>query len=828
VFFHHSDVPQAIRHYVEKHCRTTPTEGSEIVFSTETLTFGVNLAVDDVVLFGTEFNTSDRFRKSTSEPLSVCNFHNMAGRAGRLGKGSAQKPASVYIVVPGDDKSPELTIVDRYYKKIEPLRSMLFISEDKVALDRNVRKPEYRERTGCDRFGDLKATDFSYPFVRAVLDVLRHKNIHGGSGMVLGRNTAKDVQEFFEELSLYGEQNFGQGRSLAESKPERDMFRCAIRSILADCATLALVTETALENADPTYQITERGQAIIDTGTEIETIAPMLLVYAKVRKAWDETHPGEPIPSELLLLVLVGLKEIYRNHFNRTPEFRRPRPAEEAEADENAPASPTLSPLHELFLKTLEKFAPNARPLFDKLIPALEETLPPEPQFDLVSLTIRFFIAMVGWVSDMSRLETVRVIKGEPKGDDALPGFRNYIDQLQWKTVCLQKLLVSDVSTRELGQLLFLPMRIRYGSASEAVPLFASRGFRPKRDIVRELLRLGRTPARLLAAPENATFALLDREVKDAALLARIRERLSPTLNALRRHARQSLRDLVEAFAANDETERLAAIGGVLRELGGQSQDKRENLFQRAIVDYSEIESQRAPNFDERLRKRLLHHESELAANQSEAAALASRPRGQSNDHYIIELERPRSGPGLDAHLYHYPSEADAEVEGRYIKPDEYQRVSSVRVVPFQFKSNWKASPGAGHGWKPFSDWLAKLAHDVDNLAVVAFPWFPDPTLTDARPIKSALERFRSDGAATFMTPAAFAAFVLFPTRGLIRPERAMRLLTREPSGGRLYQSLGVRDVLEAAELDAPRDARLIFRERIITHFEVTPPDTLD
>src|SRR5262249_27561830 len=146
-------------------------------------------------------------------------------------------------------------------------------------------KPENQGRKGCDRFGGLKATEFSYPFVRSVLDVLRHLNYTTSESPKVDHKEAvwvAQIEDFFN-LSLYRHQRLATEDRLPEPGPptggenrEQLLFRCAIRSVLNDCAgrDLGLIVPTG--GGEPKYVIEGRGEAIVDTGTELRTIAPLL------------------------------------------------------------------------------------------------------------------------------------------------------------------------------------------------------------------------------------------------------------------------------------------------------------------------------------------------------------------------------------------------------------------------------------------------------------------------------------------------------------------------------------------------------------------------
>src|SRR5207244_3017550 len=140
-----------------------PEEPSQVIFCTETLSYGVNLALNDVVILGTKFNSSSRWRRREVRPLPACDYHNMAGRAGRLGKTPRNEKSGVYVLVPRDGK-PYANVVQQYYKDIPKLESRLFVGEDMEKQRENALDQASWLNGGvgpCDKFGSLKATDFT-------------------------------------------------------------------------------------------------------------------------------------------------------------------------------------------------------------------------------------------------------------------------------------------------------------------------------------------------------------------------------------------------------------------------------------------------------------------------------------------------------------------------------------------------------------------------------------------------------------------------------------------------------------------------------------------
>jgi len=73
---------------VEELCREQlqSIDKSEIIVATQTLSYGVNLAVTSVCICGQTFFKAFRDGKTGEFPLSNCEYHNMVGRCGRYAK----------------------------------------------------------------------------------------------------------------------------------------------------------------------------------------------------------------------------------------------------------------------------------------------------------------------------------------------------------------------------------------------------------------------------------------------------------------------------------------------------------------------------------------------------------------------------------------------------------------------------------------------------------------------------------------------------------------------------------------------------------------------
>lgn len=303
VFVHHADVYKRVRQALEIGWGRPPgAYRTEVIFATETLSYGVNLGINDVVILGTKFRSQTRMREPKEVALSVCAFHNMTGRAGRLGYVSTSP--GVYVVVATDEKPTAL--VRKYYSGVVPAESRLFVSDDKQA-QLKVDRDRFAHRGGdssngpCDKYSTLGPLDFSYPFVRSALDALRHLNLETapqGSTTIRTPVSKSRLLQFFND-SAYAH-HILDANARTDSN-EALLFDCALDRILDGCSSSPLHLVQASAGQTKLYAITDRGEAIIDTGTELSTVEPLLRLVTAVRALWPSSSA---MPVEVFLLCL--------------------------------------------------------------------------------------------------------------------------------------------------------------------------------------------------------------------------------------------------------------------------------------------------------------------------------------------------------------------------------------------------------------------------------------------------------------------------------------------------------------------------------------------
>ena len=504
-----------IRREIERICSVmAPTTPSQVIIATETLSYGVNMAVHDVILYGTEFYTQTRFGDLITEPLSACAFHNMVGRAGRLGK--TRGTASVYIMVPRN-QDPAGILKD-YYLEIFPPESRLYVRDDRsvqlkaenslflAVLKRN------ESEDPCWMYATLGASDFSYPFVRSVLDALRHLNI--SSGATLSASRASIPWESLLDLlgfSLYAGQFL---RTRSDTK-ELERFSCALQRILNDCLkdTLGLVDREGDKNK--VYRITPRGEAIIDTGTEIQTVEPLLTIVASFHNAWKNSQGYRPFPTEFYILCLLAQNEVFRQYIYYAPEcrgrdFAKDWPEQIASANHQ-----TVFTIFVESIKRIKGFSSEeAFGLAEGVQTILKEWEPLRkinsayPNGAIDSL-LRFFNGIIAWINLEDRSLVDTRLEGHELPDQfrsRMQGFRQFTELLHMKTLFLSKLLAKNTKVEELFKaedernLHLIASRLRLGCTSEAIPLFWPFSSDVIRKEAAKFLNNGITPSGLLSA----------------------------------------------------------------------------------------------------------------------------------------------------------------------------------------------------------------------------------------------------------------------------------------------------------------------------------------
>lgn len=512
IFIHHAGVDRQLRDKIANLWSQPHAEGPvQFLFATETLSFGVNLSVDDVVMYGTRVFSSPRNRNNEGvrSPYSPCEFHNMIGRAGRLGLRDDSKTANVYVLPAGEDQARE--ILRSYYFQPVGLRSGLFV-EDDVVLDRGGE-------------AESKVNNLSHAFVHAMLDLLRYLTPVDSAAV-----SVEEMTEALEAYSLFCRQIVGEPGAVETLKRLRHSIETVLEGCVAGPDDIRLVVKVP-STKPARFRLTQKGRDVLDTGTEIQTLLPLtLLTIAIEREAWlAETQGEEPMPGELALLAVLAQRECFRSVQKTVPEARL----------ETQPHSKLVaaneSGVFELFAATLDKLVSgSSRGLATRLSDIVHRfccernIARPDLRRDAI---LRVYTMMLLWI-DGRRLQEARkpveILYPRAEQHQFNPNVNSFSERLSWKLELLSRLLAPK---HEPG-LTDMVARVRMGCPSDAVTLLnAFPGL--KRVRASTLARNGGAPDDLLRFSGVDLSAQGLTPASQAILVTRLRDSVARAFNEL-------------------------------------------------------------------------------------------------------------------------------------------------------------------------------------------------------------------------------------------------------------------------------------------------------
>ena len=485
VFVHNADISRSLRFAMEEYLRGPLPQGSasEVIIATETLSYGVNLAIDDVGILSLEFPASERNQEFGATPtrLSRCAFNNMCGRAGRLNQKS-DVTASVYIwPITGQELSIRMLASEYYTDNGASLISSKIVhGEDKEAYDK-IKTFNRQSRA------PLLLT---YPFTKCVLDGLKFA---GGAPGLSGATRRSDTtfeeigDEFIRHLMYFYEH----GENVKDIERLRECVEFVIDAAMDPAFEL-------VQRSGRGYKITQLGSSIIDTGTEISTLEPLKSSLHLLLRIWHET--GLELPVEALLLPIIVQNEAHRQVIASMPEVRGVSTDEK-----NRPM---------MLAWLVEKFAglgfpPECVAQLDAFL--LECDLNPRhaPISDATSREVhdgclRLFCGLLMWVSGNTISQTQSAIGaiGHLPGRklEIATNFATLADRISWKLAFLTNLLRYSKLTGDTRLLQTkarrLVTRLQLGCAEDALPFLVRSGNEKSevsRRIAHELLGRGAT-----------------------------------------------------------------------------------------------------------------------------------------------------------------------------------------------------------------------------------------------------------------------------------------------------------------------------------------------
>lgn len=507
LYLHHSELPKTIKDVIQDRFRGKsegPNGLSQILFTTETLFYGVNLTIECLLLTSTRW-TRDIPGEEDLGPrdLTPNEFHNIFGRVGRPGKcDSATVPKAIVCFASGDyaDKLDGVnTLIRTYYsqpvvsKFAPPVLSGLFTPTDFSDLAK----------------GTLTSLEkVSYPSFRSTMDALRH----------LGGVNRKYV-EIVDIVALVDPTVFVHSCQLSRD----DLTRLIER-------VLELSKHAGLVEADEdkkSYRITARAEALIDTGTKYESVGPMER-WLELLQELSTTLSIRPIPVELLLPAFVSSRDLWMT--SRTFGWE----SSETNSDKKRKAelevhSLLLDELKVLGLSTTD--AEVVEKALAKLVHELATGLPVTrgtPSEYRRAIFYRVVVALLRWLRgrDTDEIAILSIEDLNPKFLKEAKQFKErYCERAGWlSTMCLRYFDKTDKflpeHRRELPR---LGQRLRQGVRSLGVPLISQARSQLSRREVHLLLDAGMTPARIVGAPhpaaDIAALALTGGTIRATALV---------------------------------------------------------------------------------------------------------------------------------------------------------------------------------------------------------------------------------------------------------------------------------------------------------------------
>jgi energy-coupling factor transporter ATP-binding protein EcfA2 len=329
IFIHHGQYPRGLRRAVEMLFSSNEEMNfrQRVLFTTETLAYGVNLSASCLLLYSTVWprdDVHDPFSPASDHPtpLSQNEYHNLLGRAGRLGRNRASLSEAI-VCVPARELKTEKqkeAFISSYYV-VQPMgkpASGAVTSEDfgtsRLRFVRDASNPKtgtYEPRTGTT------LRSFTYPCFRTVMDALRAVS-HGGEQPA----TADEVMHFLEDSVAF--------QSLTENG-HKSRFRAMVAIVLEMASdyqenegNLRIVNCKQRDGQVPRYSIALPGSALIDTGTRLESVEPI--------NRWLDALALlglESTPVELVVAGLICTPDFLKVGIELTAERNAQQPSEE-------------------------------------------------------------------------------------------------------------------------------------------------------------------------------------------------------------------------------------------------------------------------------------------------------------------------------------------------------------------------------------------------------------------------------------------------------------------------------------------------------------------
>jgi len=290
VFTHHSQMPARLRAAVADAFRKPIRANSrpKVLFTTETLAYGVNLSASALVLTDLQFLRTDPVNPDKlpkRKPLTANQYHNLLGRAGRMGFKDQGPKSAAFIWASedwfADDGSSNRSSVHKflktYYGRPETERHLPLST---IAHDADFQR--------LDKDNPPKLRRFSYSIFRTILECVRS----AGAGGI----PQHEVRSTFRR-------SIGYMTADDQLRQRLDQLFDKVFGLIVEYQSGEL---TLLLKRGETYSIQPTAEALLNTGVSLHAVEPIAAWLFVVYR-----HPGADASSPLALVPA----------FVATPEF---------------------------------------------------------------------------------------------------------------------------------------------------------------------------------------------------------------------------------------------------------------------------------------------------------------------------------------------------------------------------------------------------------------------------------------------------------------------------------------------------------------------------
>jgi energy-coupling factor transporter ATP-binding protein EcfA2 len=290
VFTHHSQMPARLRAAVADAFRKPIRANSrpKVLFTTETLAYGVNLSASALVLTDLEFLRTDPVNPDKlpdRKPLTANQYHNLLGRAGRMGFMDQGPKSAAFIWAPevwfADDGSSNRPSVDKFLKTYYGRP----VAERQLPLSTIAHKADFER---LDKDNPPRLRRFSYSIFRTILECVRS----AGAGGI----PRSEVQSTFRR-------SIGYMTADDRLRQRLDQLFDKVFGLIIEYQSGEL---TLLLKRGETYSIQPTAEALLNTGVSLHAVEPIAAWLFVVYR-----HPGPDASSPLALVPA----------FVATPEF---------------------------------------------------------------------------------------------------------------------------------------------------------------------------------------------------------------------------------------------------------------------------------------------------------------------------------------------------------------------------------------------------------------------------------------------------------------------------------------------------------------------------